>query len=391
MNRNSNPTASGFEYPTPVPKIPIPTRAVEIYPTIVHTPETLARLSDSLLINPPAITGVVKDGEEMEVRTYQPAPNTNLTEIKLMYPKGLQDSKDLDYAKKLYNYADAIGAKGTRDTAIDLNGFLDWLEYKRDKDNTHQIKNKKEVWRGIYHISKTDITTKLRYIVRQGKHKNIQETVMSEVPVISSLVGIYREGGKDVEVTEFRETPPYKIMLKFYEFFITELQGKQLEDGGYVTKNLVVAPKLGVSDLTGKYQGYASKLLEYIFLKLKESQPTSGVRNYHVNELVKRASNHSRPDMAKKRLMESLNLFEHGKHIKAWGFRKTLKAKQGSKLKQYNKSPFIWIDFNGTPVFKALLKYKHQTTTNKRFEKLEGESRDNKIKIKEVQKQVDDL
>lgn len=360
-------------------------RDIISYPLITYTPATLAKLSDRMGLNTPVISSVVKSGEQMEVLTYH-QPSTDLTEIKLMYPKGLQESKEFDYALQLYRYAHDIGATGTGDTTIDLNNFLDWLGYKRDKDNTHQINTKKEVWRGIYNISRTFISTGVKYIVKKGKYKNSMETAISEQPAISSLVGFYRESGRDIETTEFRETPPYKIAVKFLDFFITQLQGKKLEGGGYIVKNLIIAPKIEAGLLQGKYQGFAKSLLEYLFMELKNNPPASGVRNYTKTELVKRASRISRANEALNKLVQLLNLFETDGHIKTWGVRQTLKGKQLSK--QYRKSPYVWIDFNDTPAFIELKKFKPQPTISKTIKKLKGDLMASNERVKELERKA---
>ena len=351
--------------------------------TIIR-PMGIMELTDTAHLTPkPNTTAAVIDGAKVEIVSYK-SSDPKIADFKVAYPKELRNTDVFKFTSRLYGYAHAIGVTPNTNlpTTIKLNDFLDWLDYKRDKDNTHDIKTKKKIWKAIYSASKTGLRTQFTYQIKKGGEKPKEETYVFDKPLISDLIGVYA-GGEEVKMEDFREDPPQKIVVRFVDFFITQLQGLTLKDGGRIPKQLVVTPKLTAGDWQGKYQGYAERLFDYIFLKLGQSVPQSGVRNYPKEELIKRASNIERQDKAINKMVNFLNLFKKDGHIGDWGFSQALKAKQLDKT--YKKSPWVWVDFSGTPTLQKVREF-----TKRRTGQSKKDEQQNK-KYKDLNKRVTEL
>jgi hypothetical protein len=334
----------------------------------VVIPSGLLQITDQTYLSNPTIAKEKWNNEPKEVITY--TPNTpNRPELTIAYTEGLQNTDTFKIATQLYAYANDIGVKDTSDQPIDFNLFLDWLKYKRNKYNTHKIENKKKIWRAIYSASKTDLRTQFTYLVKKTRGRGKSEKYVFDKPLISDLIGVYRANGKTFETKDYQETPPDKIVVRFVDFFITQLRGKLLPSGEWIPKDATITPKIEAGLWKKKYQGNAETLLNYIFHQLKVSHNISGIRNYRTDELIKRATNLKRKDKAINRLANYLNLFKTDKHIKKWGFRETLKS--NPLTDRYKKCPFVWIDFTGTAVFKRLGDFRSKPDSTKKIKELE--------------------
>ena len=348
----------------------------------VIRPTGIMELADTTHLTPEPATETIKiDGREMVVVSYT-SPDPKIASFKVAYPKELRNTDIFKFTSRLYGYAHTIGVKPDTNepTTIKLNDFLDWLDYKRDKDNTHDITTKKKVWRAIYNASKTELRTQFTFQIKKGKAKTRKETYIFDKPLINDLIGIYA-GGEEIKMDKFREDPPQKIIVRFVNFFITQLQGGwagskllRLEVGEWIPKDAVVTPKLVAGDWQRKYQGYAENLLDYLCLGLKKSVPQSGVRVYPKEELTKRASRIKQPDKAINKMVGFLNLFKKDGHIKDWGFKQTTKGKPLGKT--YKKSGWVWIDFTGTPTLEMVRKFTKTRISQDKKDK----QRDKKIK-----------
>jgi hypothetical protein len=353
---------------------------------IVARPTAILQLLDSIHISQaPTVTTETWKGKEVELVHYS-ASKPDDPELMVAYPKGLIDSEMFRTVSHLYGYANDISAKPYAEHAIIFNDFLDWLGYKRGKDNTHDIKNKKTVWKDLYNASRTPIRTQFGYLIKRNSKDKKFQTHIFEKELIEDLQGVYIRDGKSIRTQDYQETPPDTIIVKFVDFFITQLQGKKLPNGEWIPKNATLSPKIEMGLTSGKYQGYAIPFLEYVFLQLKINPAASGIRNFTKEELTKRASQITRPDMALNKTIGLLDLFEQDGHIKRWGFRQTLKGKLLSK--KHKESSYVWIDFNDTDTLKKIQDFKgggdNTDKNNKTIARLEGQ-------ITKLEKGVTDL
>ncbi|MGI8419221.1 MAG: hypothetical protein ACR2LN_01100 [Candidatus Levyibacteriota bacterium] len=320
--------------------------------TTIIRPTAFVQLIDMLHINrKPETRMEVWDGKEVEAVTYK-HNNPDFTDITFYYPGGYRDSEAFKIIGSLCSFCEENGIIGTEKPVI-FNEFLDWLEYKRDKDNTHDINTKKKIWKSIYYVYQTNIRAEFGIVIKNKTQKSRPDkAIFDGKSVIDFLVGIYTRNGRDVQAKDYEETPPDKILVRFIDLFIDQLKGKQLKKGDYISRDVTVAPKIPATLWNTRYQGDRRDLLDYIFLELRGAFSLSGIRNYRTEDLVKRGSNIKRHSMAVDKTIQHLEIFEQDKHIKSWGFRSSQKGKQLGK--QYKKSSIVWIDFNDTDTFKRV-------------------------------------
>jgi hypothetical protein len=348
-------------------------------------PTTLVQMLDTIKTTKEPTTRIeVWKGREVEAVTY--APNAdNIQDFTLYYPKGFRDTDMFRLASYLYSYAEEINIHDSLNEPIVFNDFLTWLGFTLDKDNAHGNNTKKSVWQALHMVYKTELRAKFDYVIKNTSKTHKTETyIFDNKPVIETLIGVYTKNGRDIEAKDYEETPPDKMIVKFVDFFITQLKGVKLSSGEWIPRNVTFTPKISASLWNNRYQGSRMDLLEYIFLELKKMIPISGIRHFNVNDLLTRGSQINRKSMAVDKLMEHLDIYMQDGIIKDWGFKASNKGKPLAK--QYKKMPLVWIDFSGTETFEEILKLSQGVRRNIKLERLEQEVKDTNSRIGNLEK-----